>query len=167
MTGSTYGCIVDTRQLERTLRKLQRNIGKNTYQATKMALEHIHYKAMDNLYSEDLQWGSSVGPAQKDSIRNSVEYKIIPEGKGFRGTLIYTSLHAKLIEEGGMYVYERSPSLGPMPIGKEEGHIEGFGYNIVGVFPGKWYLTRAMFSEGPAVRAIFNSFVDEAIQSSK
>lgn len=161
---TTFGCIVDTRDLERTFRKLQKEIGSSTYGATKLALQHIHQKAMENLYSEKLQWGSSVGPEQEESIRNSVVFEIFPEGDGFRGTIVYTSPHAKLIEEGGTYVYERDPNKGPMPIGKQEGHVEGFGYNIVGVFPGKWYLTRALFTESPAVRDIYDSFLKRAIE---
>jgi len=156
MNGTTFGVIVDTRPLERISQILTAEL-PHIPAATKLALEHIHNKAMDNLYSQNLKWGSSV-VNEEQSIRESA---VIDE---FAGTLTYTSPHAQLIEFGGNYIYERDPSLGPMPIGKQEGHTEFFGYKVVGVFPGRYFLTSAFATEGDAVRQIYERYVNNIIR---
>jgi len=153
---------VDIRPLIRRLHLLTYNIEKNIPEATMEALEHIHFKAMENLYTTNLQWGSGYGfGPEEESIRQTV--KIDPK----EGSLTYTSKHARLIEYGGTYSYNRPKELGPMPIGKQEGHIEGYGYNIIGNIQGKYFLTRAFMSEGNAVRNIYEKYIRMAIRDSE
>lgn len=166
-TGTTTWYIkCDLKPLERRFRSLQQNIGPNTEIATREALEHIHQKAMQNLYGSNLRWGSST-ENEEESIRQSKEIQVIPDGKGFRGTLTYTSPHAKLMEFGGLYTYHRDPSLSPMPIGRQEGHVEYYGYNILGNIQGKYFLTSAFATEGDAVRSIYEKYTNKAVRESE
>jgi hypothetical protein len=167
-TGTTtwLSVEVDDKELVRRMKSLLQNIGPNTEIATREALEHIHQKAMENLYGSNLKWGSST-ENEEESIRQTVDIKVEPVRDGFIGSLSYTSPHAKLQEYGGTYIYNRYPELGPMPIGKQEGHVEGFGYNILGIIQGKYFLTRAFMSEGDTVRSIYEKYINKAIRDSE
>lgn len=165
-TTTWYSIEVDQEKLIRRMKSLLQNIGPNTEIATREALEHIHQKAMENLYGSNLKWGSST-ENEEESIRQTVDIKVEPVGDGFIGSLSYSSPHAKLQEYGGAYVYNRIHEFGPMPIGKQEGHIEGYGYNIVGVIQGKYFLTRAFASEGDVVRSIYEKYINKAIRESE
>lgn len=149
------GTHVDTSALKRKLIKLQQQVGIATMDATYEVLERIHKQAMLNLES-NLDWGHGVNPmpeAENEQIRNSVIMNVEKIGKTYRGTIEYTSPHARLQEYGANYVYKSDV---PMPIGYREGHVEGFAYSIVGDIDGKYYLTSAILSERERVKSIFN-----------
>ena len=147
--------------LTRTLRSLQQQVGEYTEKATLEALEKIHEKAMENLYSNVI-WGTSMGTEWEDeSIQHpdNVKYHVKKEGDIYRGTIEYTSPHARLQEYGGFYIYSRDKDLIPMPIGLREGHVEYMGYTIVGDIQGKFFLTSAIMNEARSVKDIFGKYM--------
>ncbi len=151
--------------LKRKLKKLECGIESYAIEATAEALQHIHLKAMENLNS-NLIWGHGVQyGAEEQSIEDSKVIETWSEGKRIKGSLTYTSPHAKLMEYGGFYIYNRDPALGPMPIGAQEGHTEYFGYKILGNIQGKFYLTQAMISERDAVLNIYERYKNNLINS--
>jgi len=167
-TGSMMGCIVDTRKLEKDLNVFVSKLHPMAITAVAESLEHIHLKAMENLYSEGLEWGHGVRlGAEEQSIENTKVIETSIEGNSIKGSLTYTSPHAQLIEYGGSYVYKRNPSLGPMPIGAQEGHLppDYFGYNINANFQGKYFLTNAFISEEGLVNEILQGYTDDLVNS--
>lgn len=143
--------------LIRHLRRLQRQIGPNTREATLEVLEHINEKAMENL-DNNLDWGhSEEHPGER--IENTREIKAERIGKDYLGSLTYHSKHAVLQEVGGYYIHERDPSEGIMPIGKEQGNIVAVGYRIEGDIRGKYYLMQALMSESENVHRIYDRYL--------
>ena len=157
----------DMGKLEKKLRKLQYGISPCAIEASVEAMEHIHQKAMENLNS-NLIWGHGVQwGAEETSIENSKVIETWSEGNRIKGSLSYTSPHAKLMEYGGFYIYNRDPELGPMPIGRQQGHTppDYYSYSIEGNIQGKFFLTQAFMSEVSAVHSIYEKYMNNLIKS--
>jgi hypothetical protein len=159
---------------DRTLRKLQHQIGEYTIEATIDALNRIHEKAMKNL-NEKLIWGHGVNSsdgdvaglafsAEEEQIENSVRFHIERIGGRVVGNIEYTSPHANLIEVGSIRAGVNLPITNnkPMPIGYREGHVEGFAYEVYKPVDGKYYLQRALMSESSSIKEIFQEYINLA-----
>jgi hypothetical protein len=154
------GTHIDTSALKKKLIKLQQQVGIATENATYEVLERIHKQAMINLEG-NLDWGHGVNPmpeAEDEQIRNSVVMNVEKIGNIYRGSIEYTSPHARLQEYGANYVYKSDV---PMPIGYREGHVEAFSYSIIGNIEGKYYLTSAILSERAKVNSIFKKHLSK------